>query len=156
MKSSLFTMSSAPQSIAVKFETILQTVWIGGLWVIGYVVTPILFASLDERRLAGELAGHMFSAIAYIGLCCGTVLLVLALLKAGTWLKDLRVLALVIMLISVAVSVFVIQPMMQDLKFAGIVPDSAAAVEFGRLHGVSSVLYLVTSVLGLFLLVYRR
>jgi len=142
---------------AGKIETVLQTLWIGGLWVIGYVVTPILFASLDERRLAGELAGHMFTAINYIGLACGTLLLAFAVLKSGgSLLKDRRIMVLLLMLVLIAISAFVLQPMMQELKLAGIVPDSEAAAQFGQLHGVSSVLYLLTSLLGLFLLLSRR
>ncbi len=157
-KSSLFIISKVlHQTISGKIETILQTLWIGGLWVIGYVVTPILFASLGDRRLAGELAGHMFSAINYIGLACGTLLLAFALLASGkTWLKNLRVIALFLMLGLVVVSAFVLQPMMQELKQLGILPGSEAAAQFGRLHGVSSVLYLLISLLGLFLLLRRR
>jgi len=144
-------------AIAEKIEVVLQTLWIGGVWVIGYVVAPILFASLDERRLAGELAGHMFTAINYIGLGCGTLLLAFALLKPNRPLfKDLRVIALLLMLLLIVVSAFVLQPMMQELKLAGIVSGSESAAQFGRLHGVSSVLYLATSLLGLFLLLYRR
>lgn len=138
-------------------ENILQTLWVGGLWVIGYLVAPILFANLDERRLAGELAGHMFTAIYYIGLVCGGVLLILALWRAGaSWLKDLRIIALVLMLALILVSVLGLQPMMQELKQAGLTPGSETAARFGMLHGVSSILYLLTSLLGLFLVVYRR
>ncbi len=145
------------KTISGKIETVLQTLWIGGLWVIGYVVTPILFASLDERRLAGELAGHMFTAINYIGLGCGTLLLAFALLKSSTnFLKDRRIIAIFLMLILVVVSAFVLQPMMQELKLSGIVPGSEVASQFGQLHGVSSVLYLLTSLLGLFVLLSRR
>ena len=143
------------QNIRAKIEITLQTLWIGGMWVIGYVVAPILFASLDDRRLAGELAGSMFTAINYVGLVCGGVLLALALSKATAWFKDLRVIAIVLMLLLIAVSAFVIQPMMHELKAVGLVPGSDEATQFGRLHGVSSVLYLVNSVLGLFLILYK-
>lgn len=144
-------------AISGKIETVLQTLWIGGLWVTGYVVTPILFASLDERRLAGELAGHMFTAINYIGLACGTLLLAFAVLKSsGSFLKDRRIMVLLLMLVLIVVSAFVLQPMMQELKLSGIVPGSEAAAQFGQLHGVSSVLYLLTSLLGLFVLLSRR
>lgn len=144
-------------AISGKIEALLQTLWIGGLWVIGYVVTPILFASLDDRRLAGELAGHMFTAINYIGLACGTLLLAFAILKLnGSFLKERRIIALLLMLVLIVILAFVLQPMMQELKLAGIVPDSESAARFGQLHGVSSVLYLLTSLLGLFLVLSRR
>ena len=144
------------KAASVKVETFLQTLWVGGLWVIGYVVAPILFSSLDDRRMAGELAGNMFTAINYIGLVCGLVLLALAISKAAVWLKDLRVVALLLMLALIAVSAFVLQPMMQELKQIGILPGSDAAAQFKLLHGVSSVLYLLTSLLGLFLVLRRQ
>ena len=144
-------------AISEKIEALLQTLWIGGLWVVGYVVTPILFASLDDRRLAGELAGHMFTAINYIGLVCATLLLAFAVLKLkGSFLKERRIMALLLMLVLIVVAAFVLQPMMQELKLAGIVPGTESAAQFGRLHGVSSVLYLLTSLLGLFLILSRR
>ncbi len=145
------------KNILFSIENVLLTLWVGGLWVIGYVVAPILFASLDERRLAGELAGHMFAAINYIGLVCGGLLLSFALMRAGkAWVKDVRVIALVSMLALILISMFVLQPMMQELKLGGLTPGSERAAQFGQLHGVSSVLYLLTSLLGLFLVVYRR
>ena len=124
---------------------------------IGYLVAPILFASLEERRLAGELAGHMFTAMNYLGLVCGGVLLVLAYLRVRqTWFKDLRMIAIAFMLILILISAFVLQPMMQELKLAGLTEGSETAAQFGRLHGVSSLLYLLNSLLGLFLAIYRR
>lgn len=124
---------------------------------IGYVVAPILFGSLDDRHLAGELAGNMFTAMNYIGLVCGAVLLVFAFSRVGKyWLKNLRVIALLLMLILILVSAFVLQPMMQELKLAGLISGSEAAAQFGRLHGASSVLYLLNSLLGLYLILSRR
>ena len=43
-----------------------------------------------------------------------------------------------------------ITPVMQELKAAGLVPGSDEAAQFGRLHGISSILYLITSLLGLY------
>ncbi|MCK5382667.1 MAG: DUF4149 domain-containing protein, partial [Gammaproteobacteria bacterium] len=30
-------------------ERILLTLWVGSLWVVGFVVAPVLFAELDDR-----------------------------------------------------------------------------------------------------------
>lgn len=140
-----------------KIEAVLQTFWVGGLWVVGYLVAPILFANVDERRQAGELAGHMFSAINYVGLVCGGLLLLLALTRSGRgWFRHPRVIALLLMLTLILLATFVLQPMMQELKLSGLTPGSEAAARFGQLHGVSSVSYLITSLLGLFLVLYRR
>ena len=34
------------------------TLWIGGMWAVGYVVAPMLFATLGDRQLAGVVAGN--------------------------------------------------------------------------------------------------
>jgi uncharacterized membrane protein len=145
-----------PQSIVFKIETVLQTLWVGGMWVIGYVVAPILFATLDDRRLAGELAGHMFTAINLIGLVCGGILLLSALYAARPRYLNRRVVILLAMLVLICVLAFVIQPMMQELKQSGLVEGGDTMKQFGRLHGVSSVIYLINSLLGMWLLLGRR
>ena len=131
-------------------ERILLTLWVGGLWAIGYLAVPVLFHSLDDRRLAGEVAGQMFGVLSLVGLVCGTLLLVRAIYVAGKkWSSAWRVWSLVAMLVLVATSAFVLQPMMQELKATGLLEGSAAAKHFGQLHGASSVMYLITSLLGL-------
>lgn len=135
-------------------EQVLITLWIGGLWVIGYVVAPVLFATLDDRMLAGMLAGKMFTVIAYIGLFAGVVLLAAERFRpqgARRW----RLWVLIAMLVLVAIGEFVLQPQMAALKAAGL-PKELSGSQFAMLHGVASVLYLINSLLGLALLVVRR
>ena len=55
------------------------------------------------------------------------------------------------MLLIIVIAAFVVQPMMQELKIKGIVEGTRLAKEFGRLHGVSSILFLINSILGLLL-----
>lgn len=135
-------------------ERILLTLWVGSLWAIGYLAVPVLFNMLDDRQLAGELAGRMFAIVNIVGLVCGGLLLIGALYRAGKrWQRAWRVWALLTMLVLVGVGFFVLQPMMQDLKAQGLIQGSVQAAEFGRLHGLSSILYLVTSLLGLGLVI---
>ena len=37
----------------VALEQLLTVVWLGSLWTVGYLVAPVLFATLPERALAG-------------------------------------------------------------------------------------------------------
>jgi hypothetical protein len=135
-------------------ERVLATVWIGGLWIVGYLVAPTLFASLDDRQLAGNLAGQMFLIVSYTGLLAGTLLLLSQLMDAGSrWRRQWRVWVLLGMLVLVIVGAFVLQPMMQELKTLGLTPGSEQAARFGMLHGISSVLYLLNSLLGFVLVV---
>ena len=135
-------------------ERAVQTLWVGALWAIGYLAVPILFSSLDDRQLAGELAGYMFTGVNLIGTVSGVMLLVIGFAVAGNrWLKMRRAWVLVGMWILVLISAFVLQPMMQELKSAGLMPGSDEAARFGMLHGISSVLYLITSLAGLYVVV---
>ena len=133
-------------------ERILLTLWVGGLCGVGYLAVPVLFNSLNDRRLAGEVAGQMFGVLGVVGLVCGALLLARAIYVAGKkWSSAWRVWSLVAMLALVATSAFVLQPMMQELKATGLLEGSTAAKHFGQLHGVASIMYLITSLLGLIL-----
>ena len=124
-------------------ERILLTLWVGSLWVAGFLVAPTLFAVLDDRALAGTVAGSLFTKVSYIGLLCGGVLLLLnRILKRGMrW----RLWVLLTMLVLVVAGQFVLTPMIAELRVQGLT-DTA---RFGQLHGLAGSLYLVTSILGL-------
>jgi len=124
-------------------ERILLTLWVGALWVVGFIVTPLLFSELDERALAGSLAGSLFTVTSYLGLLCGGALLVLngAAFRALNW----RAVVIAGMLLLVIAGQFVIAPMVVELRDAGL----AETARFARLHGIASVLFIMTSVLGL-------
>lgn len=139
-------------------QRILLTLWVGGLWVTGYLVAPVLFSVLDDRRLAGELVGAIFHAMGYAGLISGGLLLVTLLYQTRTAWRSWRVWAVTMMLVLTSVIQFGVQPVMQALKAAtpgGFIPGSAEAARFGMLHGISSTLFLVTSLLGLALVAFE-
>jgi hypothetical protein len=133
-------------------ERLLLTLWVGGLWTIGYVVAPSLFYTLDDRQLAGAIAGRLFTVISYIGLACAALLLLGAWFRLGReiW-RSWRAWSVLAMLALVLIGHFGLQPLMAELKLSGLVAGSESALRFGRLHGISSVLYLLNSILGLLL-----
>ena len=126
-------------------ERILLTLWVGSLWVAGFVVAPLLFAELDSRAQAGSVAGSLFTLTSYIGLVCGSLLLLVngTVFRCINW----RLVVIVCMLLLVAVGQFVITPMVADLRVQGL----TGTPRFGQLHGLASVLFIITSVLGLVL-----
>ena len=142
-------------------EKILLTIWIGALWTVGFLVTPTLFGSLEDRPLAGLLAGKMFTAVSYIGLFSGLVLLLsemnrLSGLKSSASFLfnrkvNKRVWLLILMLIIVIVGEFLIQPQMAELKQAGL----SVSPEFDRLHGIATAFYMLNCLFGLILIVYE-
>jgi len=137
---------SAPRILAG--ERILLSLWVGGLWAIGYIVAPALFANLEDRALAGTLAGVMFDIIAWVGLVCASLLLLANQLRHPGCRFNWRALVLLVMLALIVVGKFILAPMIAELRDAG----SVASADFARLHGAASVIYLVNSLLGLALL----
>ena len=126
---------------------LVVTLWAGSLWTIGYLVAPTLFGTLNDRVLAGMIAGSMFTTGAWVSLACGAA--TLGLLAVSKDMTDQRRKTLFIivgaMLVVLFLNHFGLRPIMAELKEAG---DKA---KFGMLHGVSMVLYLTQSVLAVFL-----
>ena len=142
-------------AFAQPLERLLLTLWMGATWSIGYLVAPVLFQVLDDRKLAGALAGQMFDKVHLLGAICGGLLLLLALSSQGRRvLQSWRVWVLVVMLLLIAAIELYIRPQMLELKAQDMFSNPQLAAEFGKLHGASSVCYLINSLLGL-LLVFK-
>ena len=136
-------------------ERILLTFWIGGMWTVGYIVAPTLFAQLEDRTLAGAVAGQLFSIMSYIGLLAGGILISGQFYYAKAhWHRNWRLWLLFAMLLIIVVGEFYLQPMMADLKLAGLIQGSENAKQFGQLHGIASTLFVINSLLGLVLVVF--
>jgi len=136
------------------------TLWVGGLWAIGYIAAPVLFSSLGDRQLAGLVAGRLFSLIGWIGLGSAAYLLLFLLVRQGGQVFKGAVFWLVLsMALLVAASQFGIQPLMAQLKADALPREVMASVlrdRFAAWHGISSILYLVQSLLGLWLVVWAN
>jgi len=132
--------------------------WIGGMWAVGYIAAPVLFTSLGDKQLAGLLAGKLFEVMAWIGMAAAAYLLIYRIARdGGGALKTLFFWVVALMLALILAGHFGIQPIMQGLKNAAMpqaVMQSVFADRFARWHGISSILYLIQSALGL-LLVWR-
>jgi hypothetical protein len=133
---------------------IVVTLWVGALWAIGYIAAPILFSSIDDRILAGTLAGKMFSVLGWLGLVCGAYLLVFMVLRFGvTAMKRAIFWVVLLMLVLSAAQLFGLQPLIAQLRSQSVpreLAEAAARSRFATWHGVASVLYLVQSLLGVF------
>jgi hypothetical protein len=135
-------------------ERILLVLWVGGMWTVGFVVAPTLFHMLP-RMLAGSVAGQLFTTLSYVGLVCGGLLLIGAIARAGAgWLRTKRVWALAAMVAVILVGQFILAPRMQALKVGGLPQGSVREAQFMRLHGVSTTLFVINSLLGLGLVAF--
>ncbi|WP_431290092.1 DUF4149 domain-containing protein [Burkholderia cepacia] len=137
---------------------LLSAVWVGSLLTIGYAVAPVLFKTL-ERMTAGSVAAQLFRIEAILGVVCGVLLLALSNQQVRRGSSEYRRVRWVVaaMVVCVLVGYFALQPFMNSLRVAAMdagtdIANSPYASRFGMLHGVSSVFYLVESVLGLMLI----
>jgi len=137
---------------------IIVALWVGGLWAIGYLTAPVLFASLGDRQLAGMVAGKLFALIGWVGLGGAAYLLIFLSARWGAQAFRRAVFWLVILMaLMTAASQFGIQPLMAQLKADALpreVMESVLRDRFATWHGVSSILYLAQSLLGLWLVVW--
>ena len=125
------------------------------MWTVGYIVAPTLFAQLEDRALAGAVAGQLFSIMSYIGLLAAAILISGQLYYAKTrWRQNWRLWALLVMFLIIVMGEFYLQPLMAELKQAGITQGSDNARQFAQLHGVASALFVINSLLGLVLVVF--
>lgn len=119
----------------------------------GYVVAPVLFASLDTSAQAGQLAGTIFHA-ANRGILL--LLVALALFWRGRCAGRLRWALLAGLLLLCGINEFILSPHMQAMKEAmgpidALPRDDPQRTAFGLWHGVSALLHLVESLLALIL-----
>jgi hypothetical protein len=134
--------------------------WVGGMWMLGYVVVPTLFRILPDRQLAGIVAAQLFTALAYIGIACALYLMAYQLRQFGLAAlhrATFRITAA--MLLLVLIGQFFLQPILADLKtraFPLDVMGSVFASQFTTWHAVSGILYLIQSLLGIALVLVSR
>jgi len=145
------------KTLSHHLAALLTTAWVGGLWATGYLAVPVLFYMQPDRQLAGQLAGQMFTLIAYAGMVCGTYLLIQRIGVFGqAALRQSLFWVVAVMLLMTLVIQFCLQPVMADLKLQALPLDvmrSAFADSFKMLHGISSIIYLIQSLLGVVLVV---
>jgi hypothetical protein len=137
---------------------LIAGVWVGSLFTVGYLVVPTIFNSLQDRQVAGMIAGSIFQVEAYlsVAVCLGLLVFANLLVKRKVeHYRGIRWVILALLLIS-ALTCFGIIPYMDALRqealLLGIpVMASPSASLFGRLHGISSGLFLIQSLLGLWM-----
>lgn len=146
--------------LAEALYSIAISLWVGGLCAIGYLAAPVLFHELPDRMLAGNLAGAMFTFVAYAGFVCGGYLLLYLLARRGWRAIKSGIFWLVLAMLALTVAGhFGIQPILVQLKADALprhVMESALRDRFATWHGISSGLYLLQSLLGLWLVVWQE
>jgi hypothetical protein len=130
--------------------------WLGAILSVGYLAAPVIFTKLPDRQLAGLIAGELFSMTTTITIVLGLILLGLSNWQVSRGFQQYRQIRwLVLLILLLAIGGSLMQLWMMDLKrLASVegasVMQSTYATPFARLHGISSILFLLESVVGLF------
>jgi hypothetical protein len=154
----------------------MVALWIGGLAVLGLVVAPSIFAVLEQqdplsgRILAGLVFGDIFARFQRLAWFLGGGLILLlgarALLGPRPRRLGVQVGLVAVMLAASAYGALIITPRIDTLRTGvattalpagGMAPVSMAGLpdtdprkqEFGRLHGLSNGLMMLTLIAGL-------
>ena len=142
-----------------KLSSLLLTMWVGGLWVVGYLVVPVLFSSLD-RMLAGAVAGKLFELIAWLGLLVSALLLLFSVHSQRRLMWQAPVIWLLCsMACLTALQLFLIQPEIARMKLLAVqsAPElGPGSAIFARWHAGASLVYLLQSLLGIGLVLWSE
>jgi len=145
--------------MAYRLSLIVVTLWAGALWSAG-ISAYVLFDSLQDKQLAGMLAGKLFTVVTYIGMVSAFYLLIHRLVQDGTAaLKQAFFWAVFVMLLLVLAGHFGIQPILENLKAQALPADvmqSVFADRFRSWHGIASVAYLVECLLAFVVVLKSR
>jgi hypothetical protein len=138
--------------------SLISGLWVGSFITIGFLVVPILFSSLGDRQVAGMVAANLFKVTAYSGVVISSLLMAMASFLVHHELSYYRLMRWILlgMLACAVGAAFILIPWMNSLRdqalYSGLsVRESADAVLFGRLHGASSILFMIQALLGLVL-----
>lgn len=149
--------ATRPRRLFSALHAVVVSVWVGGQAAIGYIAAPVLFSQLTDRMLAGNLAGAMFSVMAWVGLGCGAYLLLYLIMTQGAAVRRSPAFWLVVMMVAVTLAGhFGIGPILAQLKLAALplpVMETPLRDRFAFWHGASSLLYLLQTLLGMVLVV---
>lgn len=145
--------------MAYRLSLIIITLWVGALWMSG-ISAYVLFDTLQDKQMAGMLAGKLFSIVSYIGLGSAFYLLIHRVLQYGTAaLKQGFFWAVLVMLLLVLAGHFGIQPILESLKSQALPADvmqSVFADRFKSWHGIANMAYVFECLLALVLVLKAR
>ena len=141
------------------FLKLLIALWVGSLWWM-IVVANVIFDKVPTSFLAGLIAGQLFEYLSYFSLVVLTFVM-FRLFKGEGWrvVKNSLFWISLLILFIVLMNLFGIKPFLETLKIQALpkeVMESIFADRFSLWHGISSIAYLIHSLLATFLMLKWR
>lgn len=150
-------------NISGKLSLVLITLWVGSLWTMGFAAPTLFNVLADNNALAGNIAGELFKWVAYIGIFSGFYLAIQRVSTSGTNALKTSVFWVILAMLAITLlSHFGISPILASLKAQALlngasdVMHSVFTSRFKTWHGISSIAYLVQSLLGVVLVLKAR
>lgn len=139
--------------------TILLALWVGGISLFTFIVTPEIFRSFS-RDEAGKIVGKLFPGYFLFTLVLSVLALPVLMLCRPAFTQEGFLWSLVLSFIAVAVNVFVslgLHPELRRVKqeihsFESLADNAPARKKFRRLHALSAMLNILLLSDGVILL----
>lgn len=140
-----------------QFSKIAMTFWLGGTWMSGIVIFPLLFKTLDQIT-ASSIVGQLLNLQAYIGIICLIIAFIEVIVNHKLSLyKVKRFWYIICMFVILFVNYFAIFPVIYRLKEQiSAVAHQIIAVQsnvFDFWHSLSAVLFIFICILGVLYLI---
>ena len=141
------------------FLKLLIALWVGSLWWM-IVVANVIFEKVPTSYLAGLIAVQLFEYLSYFSLVVLTFVM-FRLFKGEGWrvVKNSLFWISLFILFIVLMNLFGIKSFLEALKIQALpkeVMESIFADRFSLWHGISSIAYLIHSLLATFLMLKWR
>lgn len=140
-----------------QFSKIAMTFWIGGSLMVGLVMFPIMFRTLDQIT-ASDLTGQILNINAYIGIVCLLIALIEVMVNHKlSLIKTKRFWYIISMASILIINHFAIFPIIYRLRQElSLVAHQIIAVQnnvFDFWHSLSALLFILICIIGVLYLI---
>ncbi|MBI5633932.1 MAG: DUF4149 domain-containing protein [Nitrospirae bacterium] len=148
------------KTILTHFYTLILSLWVGGIFLFTFIVTPVIFKSYG-KDMAGEIVGKLFPSYFLFSVIVSIISLALFLVSFQNRAITGYNLSLFLLIAAVVLSLYVsyrLHPEIKKVKqeiasFEKTSPDDRLRKKFRTLHGRSAILNLLMLADGIALLV---
>jgi uncharacterized membrane protein len=148
------------KTIAGYFYVIVLSLWVGGMSLFTFIITPVIFKSYP-RDAAGEIVGELFPSYFLFSFAVGVAALIFFLLSFQPRNSLMNAISVVLISLAIAISLYVnfrLYPEIKRVKqevhsFETTEPNNPARTRFRSLHAQSAIINIILIADGLALLV---
>jgi len=148
------------KTLLTHFYTLILSLWVGGIFLFTFVVTPVIFKSYG-RDMAGEIVGKLFPSYFLFSVIVSVLSLVLFLISFQDRALPGHNLSLLLLMAAVVLSLYVTVRLHPEIKrvkqevasFEAVSPEDPLRKKFRSLHAQSALLNILMLADGVALLV---